>query len=133
MPRINSFKDFDGFKKSREFVQVVGNMVRNSKCNQHHELVHQFRRSSISVLSNFAEGYEREGTKEFIQFLAISKGSVGEARAQLIYALDQVYISPDQYEPAEQLGEESSRLIGGLMKYLAKSDNPGRKFSQTSK
>lgn len=45
-------------------------------------------RASISALSNFAEGFEREGNSEFIQFLAISKGSIGELRAQLIYALD---------------------------------------------
>jgi len=71
---------------------------------------------------------ERDGNQEFRQFLSISKGSAGEARAHLIYALDQGYISLDQYTRLDRLGEEASKLIGGLMKHLRTSGLKGRKF-----
>jgi four helix bundle protein len=63
---------------------------------QHLETSHftdQERRSALSILSNVAEGFERNSRKEFAQFLSIAKGSCGELRAQLLVALDQKYIS----------------------------------------
>ena len=58
-----------------------------------------------SVLSNFAEGFERDGNAEFMQFLTICKGSVGELRAQLIYCLDIELIQPDRYEALDLMAE----------------------------
>jgi four helix bundle protein len=55
------------------------------------------RDSSVSIMSNIAEGFERDGDKEFVQFLSISKGSAGELRAQLYVALDQAYIVEDDF------------------------------------
>jgi four helix bundle protein len=126
--KINSFKDFDAFKKCREFTKRVGMLFRTPKCMREQELVRQARRASISILSNFAEGYEREGNKEFVQFLATSKGSIGELRAQLIWAFDQGYLTDEQYETADRLGEDATNMVGGLMVYLSKSGVPGGKF-----
>jgi four helix bundle protein len=131
--KINSFKDFDAFRKCRDFAKVVGGLLRTAKCSNDPELVHQTRKASISILSNFAEGYERNGNKEFVQFLAISKGSVGEVRAQLIWALDQGYLADEQYNTADRLGEEATRLLGGLMAYLSRSGISGTKFLKTAK
>ena len=54
--------------------------------------------SMLSIYSNFGEGFERDGNREFIQFLSISKGSVGEVRAQLLYALDLGYLGHERFE-----------------------------------
>jgi four helix bundle protein len=86
------------------------------------------RRASVSILSNFAEGFEREGRQEFLQFLSFSKGSIGEIRAQLIFAVDEGYLKETQQKEVDQIGREATRLIGGLMKYLATSEVSGRKF-----
>ncbi len=51
------------------------------------------RRAAVSTSSNIAEGYERGGNKELIQFLFIAKGSCGELRSQSYVALDCKYIS----------------------------------------
>ena len=75
-------------------------------------------RASISVLSNFAEGFERDGNAEFIQYLSVSKGSVGELRAQLIYALDQGLIGDEPFNELNSLGGSATRLLGGLIQYL---------------
>jgi four helix bundle protein len=86
------------------------------------------QRASISVLTNFAEGFEREGNIEFIQFLSVSKGSVGELRAQLIYSLDLGLLDEQSFSELDALGESATRLLGGLIRYLGKSEKRGRKY-----
>jgi four helix bundle protein len=88
----------------------------------------QIRRASISILSNIAEGFERGGDKEFLQFLAIAKGSCGEVRAQLYVAVDQGYLSQDLFERLFNNPDEIGRMISGLMKYLSKSELKGSKY-----
>ena len=80
-------------------------------------------------MSNIAEGFEREGNKEFVQFLAHSKGSTGEIKSQLYVALDARFIEPQQFKGLYQLADETVRLIGGFMRYLQTSEYRGRKFN----
>jgi four helix bundle protein len=90
-------------------------------------------RASISILSNFAEGFEREGNSEFVQLLAISKGSIGELRAQLIYAVDLGLLPESQYDTLDSAAESATRLLGGLMRYLGGSTKRGRKYDRKQK
>ncbi len=79
-------------------------------------------------MSNIAEGFERGGRGEFAQFLSIAKGSAGELRAQLYVALDQKYVTAEEFERLRELASEISRMINGLMVYLAKTTIRGAKF-----
>jgi four helix bundle protein len=79
-------------------------------------------------MSNIAEGFERGGTREFIQFLSMAKGSSGEVRSQLYVAVDQGYIDKETFERLYTLASEASRMITGLMKYLRKSNVKGVKY-----
>jgi four helix bundle protein len=81
MPKLNSFTDSEAFQASRSFVREVGLLIRSPKFCHDRVLFEQMERAAISVLSNFAEGFERDGNAEFTQFLSISKGSIGELRA----------------------------------------------------
>ena len=128
MSLINDFTEFDAFKKCRELARVVGALTRTGRMSADPDLVRQIRRALVSILSNFAEGFEREGRQEFLQFLSISKGSVGEVRAQLIYVLDQGYLSEEEQTAADATAREAGRLIGGLMKHLNRCEIPGRKY-----
>jgi four helix bundle protein len=132
MAEIRNFRDFDSFKACRIFVKEIGFNLREAQFNSSRILTDQMQRASISVLSNFAEGFEREGNAEFIQFLSISKGSVGELRAQLTYALDQGSISDESFNELDALGESATRLLGGLIRYLKDSNRRGRKYDSRS-
>jgi four helix bundle protein len=92
----------------------------------------QIRRAAVSVMSNIAEGFERGATNEFYQFLSIAKGSAGEIEAQLYVALDQQYISQDQFDTVRDLANSTKKLIAGLMNYLRKTDIKGLKYKNRS-
>jgi len=82
-------------------------------------------------MANIAEGFEREGNKEFVQFLTHSKGSAAEVKSHLYVALDARFITDSQFESTYQLADETGRLIGGFIRYLESSPYPGRKFRRT--
>jgi four helix bundle protein len=77
----------------------------------------QIRRAAISVMSNIAEGYERDGKREFLQFLRIAKGSAGEVRSQLYAAEDLGYLPATTANELRQQAAIVSRQIAALMRY----------------
>lgn len=128
MAKIERFEDVEAWKLAREstrlvyLISSVGNFARDFPLRD------QIRKSSVSIMSNIAEGFERDGDKEFINFLSIAKGSCGEARSQLYVALDQNYITADQFDLAYGSLDETGKRIGGFMRYLRQSDLRGPKF-----
>jgi four helix bundle protein len=132
MANITDFRDFEAFKACRILTREIGLLIRSVPIRRNRCLVDQMERASISVLSNFAEGFERDGNAEFIQFLSICKGSVGELRAQLIYCLDIELIEQKQYETLDLMAETAAQLLGGLARYLKTSNKAGRKYVRRS-
>lgn len=86
------------------------------------------RRAAVSIMSNIAEGFERDGNKEFAQFLSNAKGSTGEVQSQLYVALDAGFIGQEEFEQLYEQCAETGRLIGGFMKYLAQTELRGQKY-----
>lgn len=74
---------------------------------------------AVSVMSNIAEGFERNRAAEFHQFLSIAKASCGEVRFQLYVALDAGYLKQDVFDAVRSRAEEVSRITGGLRASLA--------------
>ena len=79
-------------------------------------------------MSNIAEGFERSGTGEFIQFLAIAKGSAGEVKSQLYIALDQGYLNREDFARLSISASDTAKIIAGLMSYLRKAGVKGTKY-----
>jgi four helix bundle protein len=128
MATIERFEDIEAWKKGRELRQVVYRCSRAGGFAKDFALRDQIRRAAISITSNIAEGFEREGNREFIQFLSNSKGSCGELRDQLYVALDEQYITKEQFDKLYMQAVEVSRIISGFMKYLRSSELRGNKF-----
>jgi len=127
MPK--TFEELPVWQKARELVNYVYGLTRKDGFNKDFSLVDQIRRASASVMSNIAEGFERGSNAEFIQFLYISKGSAGETRTQLYIALDQGYISRDEFKKGFDLCRDVSGQLSGLIDYLKGSRLKGEKFN----
>lgn len=128
MGTFRRFEDIEAWQKARILAKEIYAVSRQGPFAQDFGLRDQIRRASVSILSNITEGYERDGTKEFLHFLSIAKGSAGEVRAQLYVALDQDYITQDQFDHLSIQAAEISRMINGLMKYLRQSQFKGLKY-----
>ncbi len=120
--KIKKFEDLESWKKARKLTNGVYEATAAGSFTRDFGLKDQIRRASISILSNIAEGFERGGDREFLQFLAIAKGSCGEVRAQLYIALDQGHLSQELFERLFNNADEIGRMISGLMKYLSRSE-----------
>lgn len=129
MGAIKRFEDIEAWKKARELNREVYRITRSDPFARDFALRDQIRRASISVMSNIAEGYERDGNAEFRQFLYIAKGSAGEVRSQLYAALDAEYIDDATFQRLTALAGEVTRLLAGFIRYLERSDLDGRKFA----
>jgi len=128
MATINNFEELECWKKARGITSHVYRITKNEEFSRDFALIDQIRKSAVSVMSNIAEGFERDGNKELINFLSIAKGSVGEVRAQLYVARDQEYISDEEFRFLRGLAIENSRVISGLISYLKESGIKGRKY-----
>jgi four helix bundle protein len=128
MTTIKRYEDIQGWQKARELTNLVYNITKQGIFARDFGLRDQMRRAAVSAMSNIAEGFERGGQAEFIQFLFIAKSSAGEVQSQLYVALDQEYITPEQFTQGYELCAETMRLIGGFIAYLRKSPIKGPKY-----
>jgi four helix bundle protein len=128
MGKIQKFEDILAWQKARELTREVYAHSKTGAFAKDFGLRDQIQRASVSVMGNVAEGYDRGGDKEFIQFLSVSKGSCGEVKSHLYVALDQQYINPTQFNQLYNSTDEVGRLLAGFMAYLKQSDLRGRKF-----
>jgi len=129
MATINNFEDLEIWQKARDFCQNIFHITNNAKFSKDYRLRDQIRASSGSIMDNIAEGFERNGNKEFIQFLFISKGSCGESRSQLFRAFDYDYIERKEFDELMIDAKNLSQNISNFIKYLKQSEMKGSKFN----
>lgn len=113
--KIERFEDIISWQKARVLTREIYTIFR--PCRDYSFKDH-IQKTSISIMNNIAEGFERETDQEFKRFLYISKGSCGEIRSMLYTALDLGYINKDRFNQFYKLSSEISRLIAGLIKSL---------------
>ncbi|MCU0446230.1 MAG: four helix bundle protein [Microscillaceae bacterium] len=128
MATIQNFEELDIWKKARELSKQIYNISRNGDFSKDFALKDQIRRASGSVMDNIAEGFERDGNREFIQFLAFAKGSCGELLSQLYRAKDQEYINDSKFTEIYDETISIGKMIAGLINHLQKSEFKGNKF-----
>ena len=128
MASLKCFEDLEVWQKSREFAKEIYAISRESHLSRDFILRDQIIRSAVSIISNIAEGFERGGTGEFIQFLSVAKGSAGELRSQLYIVLDQGYIDENKFKELIETNTAIFRMISRLIEYLRKSNIKGIKY-----
>jgi len=133
MATIRKFEDLDIWQMARDICRQIKTYVEKEKFSKDFTLKDQIKRSSGSSIDNIAEGFERDGNKEFIQFLSIAKGSIGETRSQMYRAYDYGYISKEECELTVQECIKLSQKTGSFITYLKNSELKGLKFRKDDK
>lgn len=121
------FENLFVWQKSRELTKAIYGLTRSSSWNDR-SLANQIQRASVSVMSNVAEGFERGSKAEWLQFLYIARGSCGEVRAQLYIALDQSYVSRQDFDIASDLARYVSRLLARTIEGSKLKGTQGQKY-----
>lgn len=111
MATFKKFEDIKAWKRARELTRKIYNASNQERFARDFGLRDQIRRAAVSIMSNIAEGYDRNGTGEFIQFLAIAKGSAAEVQSQLYVAFDQTYIDRAEFD---ELKDSQVKPLGCL-------------------
>ena len=127
---LNNFEDLEIWKLSRTLSKEIYQITNSPEFNSDIRFRSQIRAAAGSIMDNIAEGFERKGKKEFIQFLYVAKGSCGEVRSQLCRAMDVGFISTDQYT---SLAEQTKRIgakVSNMIRYLKTSEIEGNKFKK---
>ncbi len=120
MSKFISFEEINSWKKARVLNKKIYLITDGDSFRRDFDLARQIRRSSVSISSNIAEGFERNTDREFIHFLYIAKGSAAEVRSQLYLALDLNYIDQEAFDELLHEITEISKLLSGFIKYLNK-------------
>ena len=128
MSSYQKFEDLPIWKEARRLAVEVYYLTYKPEFSKDFALTGQIRRSAGSVMDNIAEGFERDGRLEFINFLSIAKGSAGEVRSQLYRAHDLKYLEEQKLLEIGNDYKVLSSHIANFIKYLNKSEHKGNKF-----
>ncbi len=132
MSEIKSFEDLNCWKAGTAVRRSIMKMIKKFPAHEKYELVDDMRRASRSVTHNIAEGFGRFHFKDNARFCRISKGSLNELMDQLITALDEEYISQQEYNETRELVDNALRLLNGYTNYLNKAISRSNEVSDVA-
>jgi S23 ribosomal protein. len=128
MATIKKFEEIMAWQKARILTTEIFKISTETELGKDFRFKNQMNAACGSIMDNIAEGFERGGKLEFINFLTISKGSCAEVRSQLYRLFDRGIIIEIKFDELYKLSEEIGNRIGGLINYLNASEIKGRKF-----
>ncbi len=114
MAPIQQFEDIRAWQLARELTREVYRLSHEGRFGRDYRYADQLRSASFSIMSNIAEGFERDSLREFAQFLKVARGSCAEVRSLLYVALDVGYVDQRLFDVLQQKTLEISRVTGGL-------------------
>jgi four helix bundle protein len=126
MTTAKRFEDLEVWQLAKELTNLIYKLSSSKDFARDFGLQDQMRRASVSIMSNVAEGFESQTQALFIRFLGYAKGSAGELRAQLYVALEQGYITRDDFESTFTLAELCSKKLARFIQYLESQPNSRR-------
>ena len=128
MATIKRFEEIKAWQEARELARLVYSVTRKGSFAKDYGLKDQIQRAAVSVGSNIAEGFARNGNKEFSKFLWIAKGSAAEVQSQLYTAVDVGYLSEVDFNLVYAKAESCIILIYRFIKSLRSSPISGERY-----
>ena len=120
---VKSYRELKVWQKAMDFAEHVCRAQRKFPAEERYGLCDQLRRAAVSIPSNIAEGYGREGDKEHSHFLYMSLGSSNELETQMILSHDFQYVGNQDYQEIMDLNSEVNKMLSSLI-YKLRHPNP---------
>jgi four helix bundle protein len=130
MATLKSFEDIDVWQLARQLALDICAQTQSGSFSKDFSLRDQINKSAGAIMDNIAEGFERGGNKEFIQFPGIAKESAGEVRSQLYRASDRKHLTSEQFNDLKEKSIIISKKINDFLTYLPDCDIRGMKFHE---
>lgn len=130
MNKVQRFEDLQIYQNARTLCKEVYDITKVEPWKYDTRFVQQIHASAGSVMDNIAEGYERDGNPEFVNFLYIAKGSCGEVRSQITRAHDVGFLDDEKFNNLYAFCINLSKGIANTIKSLRQSDIKGQKYMQ---
>lgn len=115
---MNTFRGLFIWQKSMSFVTEVYKLTATFPKEEVYGLTSQIRRSSISIPSNIAEGYGREGDNDYLRFLNISISSLFEIQTQLEISFNLKFITENQFKKIHGDSREIERMLSSFIRKI---------------
>ena len=116
--KIERFEDIQAWQEARKLTKKIYELTNRSPFRRDVKLCGQIRDASVSIMGNIAEGFDRQSKKEFIRFLDIASSSGSEVQSHLYVALDQEYISEEEFQETYHQAKKTKGLVNGFIAYL---------------
>ena len=106
-----SFESVIAWQKAHAFVLAVYRITKHYPTDEQYGLTSQFRRASVSIEANIAEGYKKFSKADKLRFMNIPQGSMEECRDYIILSRDLQYINSDEFSELHDKLEDASRML----------------------
>jgi four helix bundle protein len=128
MSKVSRFEELEVWQEARVFAKRVFELTHDLTFSRDFGYINQINNAAGSIMDNIAEGFERGGRIEFIQFLSIAKASAGEVRSQVYRGLDRNYFSDPIYQELSNAIETISKRLSAFILSLNNSLHRGVKY-----
>jgi four helix bundle protein len=116
MEKINSYRELIAWQRAMDLAAAVYDASRDWPREERYGLTSQARRSAVSIPANIAEGYGRESTNAYLNFLRIARGSLRELETQLLIAQRVGVAESTAIEPLLRSADELGKILHGLIR-----------------
>jgi len=116
--KITRFEDIEAWQIGRALCRLVYDSVKKEKFSRDYGLKDQVCRASVSIMANISEGFDSGSRAEFIRFLSYAQRSCSELQSEFYVALDQEYITKEEFDEIYSLASKARSKIGAFIKYL---------------
>ena len=116
--KIGRFEDIQGWQEGRVLARKTYELTNKSPFKRDRGLCNQIQKASVSIMANIAEGFDRQSKREFMKFLYYASGSASEVQSHFYVALDQKYVSEEEFQNTYNQAKKVKSLINGFIAYL---------------
>ena len=132
MAKVNDFEELGIYQQAQSLATDIYRIIKVGEFRYDNRFKDQIRAAVGSIADNIAEGFERQGNKEFKNFLYIAKGSCGEVRSQITRAHNVGYIDDNTFQDLYGRTRKLGGSINAMIQSLKYSDFKGTRYNNGS-